>query len=207
VVDLTDIQAAQSVKIIGANSSGVETNPVNADANGNLNVVNTPVDGQRSTYSAAILNLATATLATDIFTLTGSATKTIRVLRLGISGIGGSTNNFAYQVIKRSTANTGGTSTTPTAVPHDSNDAAATATVRAYTANPTLGTAIGTIRAFRFATTASNTLDSSYEEDFGMGPEKAIVLRGTSEVFALNLNGVTITGSSLDLFIEWSEES
>lgn len=37
MADLTDLQAAQTVKVVGANSSGVETNPVNADSNGNLN--------------------------------------------------------------------------------------------------------------------------------------------------------------------------
>lgn len=36
MADLTDLQAASAVKIIGANSSGVETNPVNASANGEL---------------------------------------------------------------------------------------------------------------------------------------------------------------------------
>lgn len=39
MADLTSIQASQAVKLVGANSSGVETNPVNADSNGNVMVV------------------------------------------------------------------------------------------------------------------------------------------------------------------------
>ena len=46
-----------------------------------------PVDGQKATYAASITQLAVAASATDIFTLTGSATKTIRVTRLRVSGI------------------------------------------------------------------------------------------------------------------------
>jgi len=38
MADLNDIQAAQSVKIIGSNSSGVEQTPVEANANGKLSV-------------------------------------------------------------------------------------------------------------------------------------------------------------------------
>lgn len=37
--DLSDIQAAGSIKIIGSDSSGLETNPVNADSSGNLQVI------------------------------------------------------------------------------------------------------------------------------------------------------------------------
>ena len=36
MADLNEIQAAQAVKIIGADSSGQETNPVNADSNGGI---------------------------------------------------------------------------------------------------------------------------------------------------------------------------
>jgi hypothetical protein len=37
MADLSDIQAAESVKIIGSDSTGLETNPVNSSANGELN--------------------------------------------------------------------------------------------------------------------------------------------------------------------------
>lgn len=39
MADLTDTQAAQSVKIVGTDATGLETNPVGADASGNLKSV------------------------------------------------------------------------------------------------------------------------------------------------------------------------
>lgn len=165
-------------------------------------------DGRPKTYSAAVIDAATGLLATDIFTITGSATKTIRVLEIVVSGTRSTAAETDVLVLKRSTANSGGTSTTPTAVPNDSNDAAATATVRSYTANPTTGTLVGVVRSVSIDLAATNLNSGSssiHVWDFrhvGQPP----TLRGTSEVLAVNLNGVTITGSSLDISIEWTEE-
>lgn len=39
MADLSDLQAAQTVKIVGTDASGVESNPVNADLNGNIKAV------------------------------------------------------------------------------------------------------------------------------------------------------------------------
>jgi len=103
------------------------------------------IKAQTPTYSAAIGALVTAGAATDIFTITGSATKTIRITRIRIGGNSTTATWHIFLGIKRSTANTGGTSTVLTRVPHDSLNAAATATIRAYTANPTLGTTVGTL--------------------------------------------------------------
>lgn len=41
MADLDDLQAAQTVKIVGSSLTGIETNAVNADANGNLQVIPT----------------------------------------------------------------------------------------------------------------------------------------------------------------------
>lgn len=41
MADLTEQQSSQAVKITGADSTGIETNYVNADANGNLKVIET----------------------------------------------------------------------------------------------------------------------------------------------------------------------
>ena len=164
------------------------------------------------TYSSTSVNFTPAATATDVFTLTGSATKNIRIRRIVVDGIKTATSHEVVQVIKRSTANSGGTSTTPAAVPHDSTNAAATAVARAYTANPTLGTAVGTMLAKRVvfkATTPANAQSvgagNIFDERFG-DTNQAIFLRGTGEVLAVNLNGVTLTGGSITVTIEWSEE-
>lgn len=170
------------------------------------------VDGFKASYSASITNLVLATTPTDIFTITGSATKTIRVTRIYLTGTQTTGNTSDILVIRRSTANTGGTSTTQTAVQHDTNDAASTATVRAYTANPTaLGTTVGTLASYSMfipAPQPANGNSPFITPDLFVAnrPAEAIVLRGTTQVMAINFNSVTVTGSSINMFVEWTEE-
>src|SRR5215471_9766749 len=106
--------------------------PVQQLRDSNYQVIPGPTDGQKATYAAAITGLVPVASATDIFTLTGSNSATIRVTRLRISGIKTSAGaDVDIQLIKRSAADTGGTSTNPTKVAYDSVDPASTATVNA----------------------------------------------------------------------------
>lgn len=167
------------------------------------------LEGQKATYSASVVGLVAAAAATDIFTIKGSGTKTIRVTKIRFSGSATSSAIGDLVILKRSSADTGGTSTNPTMVPHDSADSAATATVNAYTANPTLGTLIGSISTLKTALPSATTpafTGSAIDIPYGLRNERDIVLRGTAEQCAINLNGQTITGSSLDLDITWTEE-
>lgn len=163
------------------------------------------------TYSSGISALNVANSATDIFTLTGSASKTIRVKRievfLTVSVALGGSQTIEIVLAKRSTANSSGTSTTPTIVPHDSGDAAGTAVVRAYTVNPTLGTLVGAIRCAKITAVSVNTAAPVARQvwDFGLPNSKPIYLRGTSEVLAVNLNGNTLTSDDNAINIEWDE--
>lgn len=169
----------------------------------------TTMDGSitKATYSAAVTNLVTGLLATDIFTISGSATKTIRVTKISIDGLAVTGGNFTVQLIKRSSANTGGTSTTATDVPHDSNNAAATAVVRAYTVNPTvLGTQVGLLRSNRVFISGGATTGSAEDEEHFGDLGQAVVLRGAAEFLCLNLNSVTINTPTLNLWAEWTEE-
>ncbi len=170
-------------------------------------LITTPVDGFKQTYSMST-TVALAATATDVVTIVGSATKTVRVLQIRVSGISTTAITTPVLLIKRSAANTGGTSTAMTQVPHDSNNAAATATGAAYTVNPTgLGAAVGTIRQDRlsFAVTGS-VAENPLEWNLGNKPGQAIVLRGTAQVLAVNLNSTTVTGGSISVSIEWTEE-
>ncbi len=168
-----------------------------------------PADGVKATYSTG-LQFTAANTATDIVTISGSATKTIRVLRVWLSGI--QTTGGIEEVIfyKRSAANTGGTLTGGIVlVPHDSNSAAATATVNAYTANPTtLGATIGPLAIFRtqIPTATTTTTYNPLIVDYGNRPGQGIVLRGAGQLFTINLAGVTWAGNVLDINIEWTEE-
>lgn len=184
-----------------------QTNPLSLDTAGNLRVVSTSIT--KSTYGAAISGLVIASLATDIVTVTGSASKTIKIQNIEISGTttAGAGASVSATLVKRSTADTGGTSTTPTAVAYDSTNSAATATFRAYTVNPTsLGTAVGSIRATRLVLaqvgTAGQPITWAFDGNYSQFP----TLRGTSEQLCINFNTTTITGPVISISIEWSEE-
>jgi len=164
-------------------------------------------ESQKATYSFATAGTAIAAAATDLLTISGSATKTIRVLSVGIGGTATAAGVLDAVLIKRSVANNGGTSANPTAVAHDSTDLAATATLGVYTANAsTLGTSIGPLRAAKLNLSTTTGVGQPVVYNFTNLNDKAPVLRGTNQVLALNLNGGTAAGSSADLWIEWTEE-
>lgn len=193
--------------LVGRDNDASVYHDVAVNDRGELITSNRPQDGSKATYSASIIGLAPATSPTDLFTVTGSAIKTVRILQILATATRTAGGNADYVILKRSTANSGGTSSTLTAVPHDSSDSAATAVVRAYTANPTTGTLVGNISTQKiFTNTAGSGASDKFEEIYGIRPSKGIVLRGVNEVFAFNLNGVTMTGGSFDIHVEWTEE-
>ncbi|NJO18725.1 MAG: hypothetical protein HC877_24295 [Thioploca sp.] len=111
--------------------------------------------------------------------------------------------------VRRSSANTNGTSSVLTNVPLDSNNSAATAVVRAYTANPSgLGTLVGNIRVRKvFVSLASGNTSNADEMilEFGTRNTQPLILNGTSELVAINMNGVTTAGNSFCISVEWTE--
>jgi hypothetical protein len=165
-------------------------------------------EGAKNTYSAAFIGLVPAAATTDLFTIQGSSTKTIRItsLRFTVSTTAGSGILSNISLVKRSTVDSGGTSTIATNVPHDSTNLAGTAVVRGYTANPTLGTSVGAVRSVRYAATPASVPNQEMYVEFGTRPSQTMILRGTSEQLCLNLGGSTITGPIADFSIEWTEE-
>lgn len=163
-----------------------------------------PTDGVKSAYSVVMTNITPATSATDLFTIIGSGTKTVRIRNMVLYGSQTTGGVVAVSVIKRSTADTGGTSTTGTAIPWSSTDAAATAVVSAYTANPTVGTPVGTLSYdIPFIPIVKDTL---FEYNFNLLPFQVYTLNSAAETIAINLNATTVTGGSLTLKISWTEE-
>jgi hypothetical protein len=126
-------------------------------------------------------------------------------LRFTLSTTAGSGILTNISLIKRSTADTAGTSTTATNVPYDSTSSAATAVVRGYTANPTLGTSVGPIRAIRYSATPATVPNQEIYMEFGTRPAQTVVLRGVTQQLCVNLGGTTVTGGIIDCSIEWTE--
>jgi hypothetical protein len=146
-----------------------------------------------------------ATAATDWLVLTGSASKTVRVTNITLCGTAtaAATNDVLF--VKRSTADTGGTTgTAPTIVPLQGETASAAIAI--YTANPTLGTAVGNVDGSKLNLGAAGAAGcASY--DFGTRSTEAVVLSGTAQQLAINWNGASLpAGASVDARIEWTEE-
>jgi hypothetical protein len=164
-------------------------------------------EGTKATYSSASVGVSLAATATDFWELIGSATKTVRVLRITITGTATAAASADVLLIMRSAADTGGTATQPTIVPNDSNNAAATAVINLYSANPTLGTSVGTIRARKLNLGAAGSA-GTIDWRFSNTNDQAIVLRGATQVLALNFNGAAVpAGTSIDIECEWVEDA
>lgn len=165
------------------------------------------LDGGKWTYSVGIAAVALAATPTDVFTITGAANVVVRLLRAQVSLSASAAALVDISLIKRSTADTGGTSTTPTIAKHDPQAPAAAAVVNSYTANPaSLGTSAGVIDARRIVAGLAATLGTAPQVwDFGQGPGQAHVLRAATDVVAVNLNSsaATLTG---DFGFTWTEE-
>ncbi len=170
---------------------------------------------QKATYRAsttAVL-VAAVTSPNPWLTIYGSATKTIKIQSIVVSGL--TLTAVAYLNIglrKYSTAVSGGTSTALTQVPVDANSAAGTATnVNAYTAIPTAGTTVGDIsnrRVMGQATTAAAAgIPQIVDFDFApIGDGTATVLRGTAQGIGLYWITAPATTVSMLVRIEWTEE-
>lgn len=168
-------------------------------------------DPYRAAYGYSVVGYSTiAANPTDVFTINGSASKVIRIRQIQISGYATSASSTQLNIIRRSTANTGGTATNPTPGKRDTNDDTATATLSFYSVNPTgLGTSAGTIDGGRLGLVAATGASQIDRMNFQYGwlNEKAPVLRGATDILALNFGGVAMAaGAVLDIAIWWTEE-
>jgi len=165
------------------------------------------ITGIIPTYSAAGMFGATTGV---LFDICGSATKTVVIRAVQISGTASTLGTLNLNFIKTSTAPTGGTGGSITPVPADSNNAAATASVMAYTATPTPGTPVGTFLSFSqtFPTPttggAANVIPAPTSVPQGAQP---IVLRGTSQCAELQTSSSALTGMSMSVSVVWTEEA
>lgn len=196
--------------IVGAVSGAASTRAtVAVDANGRLLVSPAPAN-TLATYAVTSAALSPPAAATDVFTLNGSATTTVRILQVTVSGTATATTAIDLSLIKRPALDTGGTSSAPTIHLFDSNNAAATATATQYSVNPaTLGggtPAVLDTRRFTVTTVATPAIPIiQLVWNFGLSGQ-AVVLRGAAQQLALNLGGATIAGLLLTVCVIWTEE-
>jgi hypothetical protein len=145
--------------------------------------------------------------ATDVFAITGATGKLVRIFHISLTGIQTTSGVIAVSLLKRSTANSGGTSAAVTAVKQDSTIPAASATVLSYTANPTTGTLTGAIQYDRIFLSDASSPKSSDSSGF-LGDDKSqrpIAILRAGETLAINLAGQTVSGNILDAHVRWEE--
>jgi hypothetical protein len=211
------VDSGNTIKVGGVYNTSLPTysdgqrSHLQTDINGKLLVSGTFTStsgyGTIATYSAGA-TFTVASSPTYVFTITGSASKTVRILYIEVSSQETTAATLNYNLILRSTANTGGTSTAVAIGEHDTTNSVATAIVRAYTANPTLGTLHATIRTCKWTPATPGTAGGNVTQmwDLNKSPGQPVTLRGTSQVLSLNLGGLTQAGNSYNVSVCWTEE-
>ena len=173
----------------------------------------------RATYASAFFGLVPAgTTPTDVICIAGSATKTVRLQSIKLSG-SGTAISVPVTLLRRATADTGGTAATTTANPgittqiskRDPANATATAVLISYTANPTINdtapTYIDSAQLGVVATTVG-VINPVTEFNFGRDTENFLqppALYGVAQQICVNFNSTTsvllLTGT-----VVWTEE-
>lgn len=165
---------------------------------------------QYPTYMACSSAFTPGATPQDIFSITGNATTNVYVQKMGISTTQTTEGVNAWFLAKRSTANSGGTSASVTAVPMQSGNAAAAATLLQYTANPTAGTLIANMWAAWLNSPKVSTAGigglQGLELDFETMYGQPIALLSAAQVLAWNFGGNALpAGLSVLAWAQWFE--
>jgi len=176
----------------------------------------------KNTYSAGFIGLVPAASATDLTCISASASKTVRVVEFRISGSAGTAVGLPITALRRTSLDTGGTAATTTANPantiisHDTTvapNSSATATLIAYTANPTINDTSPTYldsQQVNFPTTAAGSGSVAGLFNPGLYIEDNVqtwsLQKGTNQQICVNLNGISISSGVLTGKWTWTEE-
>jgi len=163
------------------------------------------------TYAYRAADITPVATATDVLAIVGAAGKCIRITKIGISGSATAAALLDIYITKRTASNTGGTSTSPIATKYDSLDPTASATLMLYTANASAlgsGTGLEGDKIFLPAQATPASEPSHWMVDYTGIEAKCPMLRNANESISINLAGQTLpVGTSLYLYIEWTEEA
>ena len=187
--------------------------PVN-QAPGNTGAMLVSSDGAKATYRYAVQGFSPVATPTAFLVIQGSSTKTVRVKTIRLNGAATAAGSMTIQGSRWSTGGTLGSAvlTGITAVKHDVNDPAATATVSTVgTANyTTQGTGNGTLfmaERLQMGVIATGVFNPIVI-DFCTRSDKAFVLRGTSDYLVLSGAGATVpSGGVIDITVEMEEDA
>lgn len=178
----------------------------------------------KATFSSAFFGLVPPASATDMVCIAASASKTIRVQRVVITGSAATAVALPIQVVRRASLDSGGTAASTTANPgvttqiasRDTGQAlntAATATLISYTAVPTindnspvyLDSAVLGIAATSVGVVSAPTV-FDWSRDNANLLQVPTLAKGSTQQICVNFGGVSITSGSLNGQITWTEE-
>jgi hypothetical protein len=175
------------------------------------------LDSSQQVYRASANFTPTATAGVVLFSIQGSATKTVRIRRITIGGVSTALSASVIALQKVSALGAGGTIVSPTIAKLDSGSAAATAVVSHYTSTlKATGTPMGGPLSTQLITTSTVTtptvalagVPQVLFPEGGAPIGQAIVLRGAAEY--LEVMNVTPTnlaaGTVLNYVVEWIED-
>lgn len=174
----------------------------------------------KQTYSAVWIGLAPAASTTDLICIYGSATKTISVTQIKLSGSAGTTLSIPVTVLRRTSLNTSGTAASTTANPANTvskratTNATHTATLISWTANPTIVDSAPTyIDSAQLAVslTTMATVSIPVTFDWSLDPSQLrqppTIRNGqTTQAICVNLNGTSLSSGLITGSITWTEE-
>ena len=180
------------------------------------------LDSTRVTYRVSAQFTPTATAGVTLISITGSATKTVRIMRIMMGGVSTALSARAILALQRTSAlGAGGTTVSPTVALMDRGAgaayAAATAVVSHYTTTlKAAGTGVGGYLGIqRVFTDTVTTPTVASREDLMLFPERgvavgsAIVLRGATDYLEVqNINASDLAaGTVLNYTVEWCEDA
>lgn len=168
--------------------------------------------GKKLSYAASTdaPQSVAVTVTKTISSLTGSATKTVRLQRVVVSGTAAALATVPVVLKKTSAAATGGTAVTMTEIPFVTASAAATAVAQMFSAAPTVGTLVGALgtRLITFGISATSVYDGAAATfDFTNGGElETPTLVGVAETFELHFGATAPSTPVVNVAWYWTEE-
>jgi len=167
------------------------------------------------TYSASSVALVPAASATDIFRISPGTTKNISIKNIKVTGTAGTAVTTPFLVYRRASLDTGGTPATSLALPVAgkllASDPASTATLVAYTANPTVVDSspvlLDVITPTLAVTTTANTppVPAIYGELLSWFSHGLVLQKNTTQQICVNLNAVSVSSGVLNITMIWTE--
>lgn len=187
------------------------------DPNG-YNIPYVSLDSTKATYRVSATFTPQATAAVTVIAVTGSATKTVRIVRIAMGGYGTALSNSVFALQRTSALGAGGTTVSPTVGKMDTGFSAATGVVSHFTTTlKAAGTAVGGPLSTALIGTGTVTTPATawlgglqyLFPELGAPIGSAIVLRGAADYLEVqNIAPANLAaGTVLQYFVEWQEDA